>query len=64
MQLNRGRPRTGIGYKIKTISYPKEFEIILKQVKEWDSKICFSKEFVKAIRKRHKKILKERNNIL
>jgi len=53
MQKNRGRPRTGWNHKRKTISYPKGFEIILRQVKEWDPEVSFSKEFVKAIRSLH-----------
>jgi len=60
MQLNRGRPKTGINYKRITLSYPKELELILKQVKQWDSKVNFSREFAKTIRRVHKKLARQR----
>lgn len=58
MQQNRkrGRPRTGKTYLRTTLSYPKDLKPILKQVKEWDSKVNFSDEFVKAIKLLHEKL--------
>ena len=60
MQLNTGRPKTGINYKRITLSYPKELEVILNQVKQWESKVNFSREFAKTIRMVHKKLARQR----
>lgn len=59
MQKNKGRPRTGWDHKRTTVSYPKEFEVILKQVKEWNPEVSFSKEFVKAMKRVHKKLARQ-----
>lgn len=60
MQQNRGRPKTGKNYKRTTISYPKGFEVVLKQVKEWNPAINFSQEFTKAINELYKELARQR----
>lgn len=62
MQKNRGRPRTGFNHKRISISFPSDFAIILRQVKKWDSSIIFSQEFVKAMRKVHKKLSQKKGS--